>query len=150
MAVKLNSAGGGSVTLDVPSTASTFSQTLPAVNGTVVTTGDTGSISTAMLATVNQPVGVGQTWQNVLSSRAFGTTYTNTTGRPIMVSVVATTLNTTSWTVTVGGVQIGYNAGSGASAYAPVTNTFVVPAGATYVVAIAAGSPTLSVWAELR
>lgn len=150
MAVKLNSAAGGSVTLDVPSTFGTFSQTVPAVSGTLVTTGDTGSISTDMLATVNQPIGVGQTWQNVLSSRAFGTTYTNTTGRPIMVSVAATTLNTTGWTVTVAGVQIAYNTGSGPTAYAPVTCTFIVPAGATYVVAIASGSPTLSVWAELR
>lgn len=150
MAVKLNSAGGGSVTLDVPSTASNFSQSIPAVNGTLVTTGDTGSVSQTMLATAVVPVGVGQTWQNVLASRAFGTTYTNSTGRPIMVSVSASTLNTASWTVTVAGVTIGYNAGSGASAYAPVTNTFIVPAGATYVVAISAGSPTLSYWAELR
>ena len=113
MAVKLNSAGGGSVTLDVPSTASNFSQSIPAVNGTLVTTGDTGSVSQTMLATAVVPVGVGQTWQNVLSSRAFGTTYTNSTGRPIMVSVSASTLNTASWLVTVAGVTIGYNAGSG-------------------------------------
>ena len=29
------------------------------------------------------PIGVGQTWQNVTSSRAIGTIYTNSTGRPI-------------------------------------------------------------------
>lgn len=33
MPVKLNSSGGGSVTLDVPSTASAFNLTLPATNG---------------------------------------------------------------------------------------------------------------------
>lgn len=35
MPVKLNSSGGGSVTLDVPVTASNFTLTLPALNGTV-------------------------------------------------------------------------------------------------------------------
>ena len=33
------------------------------------------------------PLGVGQTWQNVTASRASGVTYTNTTGRPIMICV---------------------------------------------------------------
>lgn len=50
MPLKLNSSGGGSVTLDVPSTGSTFTATLPAVTGNVVTTGDTGSVSATMLA----------------------------------------------------------------------------------------------------
>ena len=36
--VKLNSTGGGSVTLTTPSTASDFTQTLPAGNGTILTT----------------------------------------------------------------------------------------------------------------
>lgn len=38
MPVKLNSTGGGSVTLTTPSTASDFTQTLPAGNGTILTT----------------------------------------------------------------------------------------------------------------
>ena len=38
MPVKLNSIGGGSVTLTTPSTASDFTQTLPAANGTILTT----------------------------------------------------------------------------------------------------------------
>lgn len=38
MAVKLLSSSGGSVTLDVPVTASNFALTLPAANGTVLTT----------------------------------------------------------------------------------------------------------------
>src|SRR5574344_3117130 len=33
----------------------------------------------------NAPIGMGQAWQDVLRSRAANTTYTNTTGRPIMV-----------------------------------------------------------------
>lgn len=44
MAVKLLSSSSGSVTLDVPVTASNFALTLPAANGTVITTGSTGQI----------------------------------------------------------------------------------------------------------
>jgi len=50
MPVKLNSTGGGSVTLTTPSTASTYTLTLPANTGTVVTTGSTAAVSQAMLA----------------------------------------------------------------------------------------------------
>ena len=50
MPLKLNSSGGGSVTLDVPSTASTFTATVPANNGTLVTTGSTAAVTQGMLA----------------------------------------------------------------------------------------------------
>lgn len=49
MPLKLNSTGGGSVTLDTPSTASTFTLTVPAITGTAVVTGSTGTVSTAMI-----------------------------------------------------------------------------------------------------
>jgi len=51
------------------------------------TTGDndTSIATTAFVA--NSAIGVGQTWQDVSGSRAFGgAVYQNTTGRPIMVS----------------------------------------------------------------
>lgn len=38
----------------------------------------------------NQGLGVSQTWQDMTSSRAFNTTYQNTTGRPIFIGVSAT------------------------------------------------------------
>jgi len=50
MPLKLNSSGGGSVTLDVPSTASNFTATIPANTGTVVTTGSTSVVTQGMLA----------------------------------------------------------------------------------------------------
>jgi hypothetical protein len=50
MALKLKSTGGGSVTIDVPNTASDFGLNLPAVGGNIVTTGDSGSVSQAMIA----------------------------------------------------------------------------------------------------
>jgi len=50
MPLKLNSTGGGSVTVDVPNTASTFTATLPAKTGTLITSADTGTVTQAMLA----------------------------------------------------------------------------------------------------
>lgn len=46
-----------------------------------------GAVTSAKMATAVQPIGVGQTWQNVIGSRAKRTTYQNTTGRPIVVAV---------------------------------------------------------------
>lgn len=50
MSVVLQSSGGGSVTLSEPSTASNFTATFPAVTGTVVTTGDTATVTPTMLS----------------------------------------------------------------------------------------------------
>lgn len=127
----------GSITLSSPAVAGSNTITLPASTGTVALTSDIGG------------VGIGQTWQNLTSSRAFGTTYTNSTGEPIMVAIAATVLNTATWTVSVAGLQIIQMAGSGATAFADVTGTFIVPNGATYV-ATGAGGSTLSRWSELR
>lgn len=51
MPVKLNSTGGGSVTLTTPSTASDFTATFPANTGNVVTTGSSAVVTPAMLST---------------------------------------------------------------------------------------------------
>jgi len=51
MPLKLNSFSGGSVTLNPASTASDFTHTLPAVSGTVVTTGSSAVVTPAMLST---------------------------------------------------------------------------------------------------
>ena len=53
MSVILQSSGGGQITLQEPTTASNFTQTLPAVNGTIITTGNrpTGSVLQVVQAT---------------------------------------------------------------------------------------------------
>lgn len=92
-------------------------------------------------------MGVGQTWQDVTASRAFATTYTNGTGKPIQVVVTGTASGGgVSIVFTVGGVTIpffGYSA-SGGNGYAG--GTVIVPVGATYSCAGA----TLNTWLELR
>lgn len=50
MSLRLNSSGGGSVTLQEPTTASTLTLSLPAVTGTVITTADTATVTPTMLS----------------------------------------------------------------------------------------------------
>lgn len=45
------------------------------------------AVTQSKLAAAVVPLGIGQSWNNVTASRAEGVTYTNTTGRPILVNV---------------------------------------------------------------
>jgi|688.fasta_scaffold483269_2 hypothetical protein len=55
MPIKLNSVGGGSVTLDVPSTGSTFTHTMPAETGTVITSSTGSGINASALSVGTLP-----------------------------------------------------------------------------------------------
>ena len=91
--------------------------------------------------------GNGQTWQNVTGSRSSGSTYTNTTGKPIMVSVCTIMGTNQRLETTVGGVRMVDMGGS--TIYGCMgLNVFIVPNGTTYVVTATQG--TIQVWAELR
>jgi hypothetical protein len=105
------------------------------INGTAGVTFNNSSVASV------GGVGDGQTWQDVTGSRALSTTYTNSTGKPIMVAFITT--SGTSAVVTVGGVAI-TEGGAFGSAYG--TMFVIVPNGATY--SIAAGN--LQRWSELR
>ena len=96
-------------------------------------------------------LGKGQTWQsfNFGSYRVIGVTYTNNTGRPIMVSVGVNYGVGSSMNFSCGGIIIGFGSNANASGVAS-TNSWVVPSGVTYSVLIAGGAPTLNQWAELR
>lgn len=91
--------------------------------------------------------GIGQTWQNVKSSRAVDTNYTNATGKAIVVNVsvrgdgVSPTI-----TATVGGVPFVIAGDATAYNIVPVGNV-IVPAGATYKISATAAVTT---WYELR
>jgi hypothetical protein len=116
--------------------------TIQPVAGTPnITSSEIATLSRIMLGNSSQ------TWTNVTASRAFGTTYTNSTGAPIMV-VIAFQFPTAGATgvLTVGGVAIQF--GQVNSAYIQLASgTAIVPAGATYVFT---ASTTLTQWLELR
>ena len=90
--------------------------------------------------------GWGQTWQDVTASRSAGVTYTNTTGKPIVVSVSAVGSNTArGLSITVNGVlHTRFQSGStGTSAVEAVINN-----GDEYSLTESTGGFT--VWEELR
>jgi len=78
-------------------------------------------------------LGFGQTWQSVTGSRTSGTTYYNTTGKPIEVYAAGDpTASGGNLSATVNGVQVGLQ-GSPTSIYG-VSISFIVPVGASYVI----------------
>lgn len=115
----------------------------PSTSGNVLTSNGTAWTSAAAPAAI----GVSQTWQDVSGSRASGTSYTNSTGKPIMVMLGASAVSgSPNLTVTVGGVEI-INFGFPYGTSVPVS--FIVPNGVAYVCTFAAGTG-IGKWAELR
>ena len=91
-------------------------------------------------------LGYGQTWQTFTTGqRVSGTTYYNTTGKPIQVSLMSG--NSQDIKIVINGVTVfPGNLGGGASG-SWISTSVIVPPGASYVITYTAGSPTL---AELR
>jgi hypothetical protein len=106
-------------------------------------------IGSSGLATAVQPIGVDQTWQDLTASRAFGTTYTNTTGRPIQILISNNNSSAAVNTLTINGVavSVGNETASTGRVHRPGA---VIPAGGTYVWTASAGTPSNLIWAELR
>tara|TARA_R110000822_G_scaffold5955_6_gene25187 strand:+ start:1603 stop:2406 length:804 start_codon:yes stop_codon:yes gene_type:complete len=86
-------------------------------------------------------LGYGQTWQNVFASRASGTTYYNTTGKPIYM-IINSNL-TAGATLTINGTVVYTSVAN------PVrdTSSFVIPVGVSYVYT---ASTAIYTWSELR
>lgn len=91
--------------------------------------------------------GAGQAWTDVLASRAVATTYTNSTGRPIVVSIAFFASGASS-TLILTVDSLGVSSASIPSTSA-TTVTAVVPNGGTYSVAVS-GASSISGWFELR
>ena len=132
----------GTITLDAPNVAGTTTLTLPTTSGTVITTASTDTVNS-----LNAGIGVNQTWQSV--TRAIGTTYTNSTGKPIAVAITAACSAANS----VQGLTINDVAVYACSvnvATLPCGFSLIVPNGATYVSLTNSGTLTLITWVELR
>lgn len=111
--------------------------TLPSGGGELATTADVVTIANG------HDLGVGQTWQDVTASRAAGTIYTNSTGKPIMVIIQDGHATNWGFTITLNGtisyVAPGYgNFGS---------TSFIVPDTWTYKINTV---NSLGKWLELR
>ena len=97
----------------------------------------------------NNAIGVGQTWQYVTASREKGTTYTNTTGKPIAVSITTGVNSTRTLSLYVNEVLVGTTV---IASSAVVTNQLfaIVPAGSTYMATLSGGATSINSWVELR
>jgi hypothetical protein len=104
----------------------------------------------ALFAPLSQTFGIGQSWQDVSGSRAAGTTYTNTTNRPVMVQVEATASGAGSFAIaaSVGALGIANPSWSAPAAGYRGDATFIVPPGATYSCTLT--NAALSSWKEFR
>ena len=78
-------------------------------------------------------LGQGQTWQDVTGSRVTGTTYTNTTGKPIQVSIVLKASTGGSRTdIQINGVNMIPTPTFATPGHSYTVPCFIVPNGATY------------------
>jgi hypothetical protein len=115
----------------------------PGASGNVLTSNGTTWQSSVL---PDLGIGVGQTYQNLLGSRSSGVSYTNTTGKPILVFVTSGRANAgTTFTVVVDGVTLCSDA-SGIF-YATHEVSFIVPNNSTYTVSSSTGFVR---WSELR
>ena len=90
--------------------------------------------------------GVGQTWQAFTTpARAANTSYTNSTGKPIFVSI-STLYGVDISSISVDGVTVGFTGGNSSSPYSCAIAA--VPHGASYQ--FNSGSSAYNSWAELR
>ena len=122
-----------------------------ALNGNLVAPSTTGNLltsnGTTWTSAAPASLGVGQTWQT--PTRARDTTYTNSTGKPIMIAVSGISTGVSAViTGSVNGVEIiAGGTSTGANAYV-AGFSLVIPNSATY--SVGGGNCTLTYWAELR
>jgi len=107
------------------------------VRSTQVTAGTWNTTPSLVQGFRVAPSGLGysQTWQSV--TRTLGTTYYNTTGKPIQfVAGFTSTSNVCSITVTVNGVAVYTTGLTGGSNYSSAATQIIIPPGNSYVVSV--------------
>ena len=125
-----------------------FNNTLTSANTNQALTAAQGKVLQDNKLATSAAFGIGQIWQNVTSGRTLGTTYTNSTGKPIGIFVSTSTNQNGYLTATVGGVVVGtsnmsYFNNSSCQLF------FIVPPGATYKID-GVGVATLTYFSELK
>ena len=111
------------------------------VSSAVAPKANTADVNTQLSLKANtadlKEIGVGQTWQDMTASRSAGVTYTNTTGKPIMIAIQAINITTAAGVdivVTVGGLihHFGFANASLAANNAATSGVLIVPNNVTY------------------
>lgn len=117
---------------------------------------DAEAVKAAMDAHIPPGLGIGQSWQNVQASRSAGTSYQNTTGKPIVVSMMASARNgfcegqvsadNVNWLTP----NRGENIYQSDTAYYYARPIFVVPPMHYYRLTVGNNYLGISTWIELR
>ena len=107
-----------------------------------------GNVDLSSKANKTEVIGINQTWQNVTASRNLNTNYTNTTGKPIVISLRIAIPNTSSLThILIDGQDITSTAGYEGGTY-PYSIQAIIPNGSIYN--INTSTATKQLWMELR
>ncbi|HDU8310031.1 hypothetical protein [Morganella morganii] len=103
---------------------------------------EAGYIPYARVTGAPAHLGVGQSWNNMTSSRSVGVTYTNDTGKPIQLCVYYGVTGAGDWgaSLIVNGIETGGSNGG---------FNCIIPAGTVYRLDVS-GTARLSRWLELR
>jgi len=123
-----------------------YIESTQATAGTWATTPSTIQGCGGQALTAMSSLGYSQVWTTLTSSRAFSTTYYNTTGRPISVSVNATGTNNTTVALTVNSLTIQSISNATGGNFGGCVTAIVPPSGSYS----ASGTMSLSSWFELR
>jgi uncharacterized Zn-binding protein involved in type VI secretion len=145
--IRLATLTGGLVPVAQLPAATTSTQGAVILNDTLDSTSAVQALTAGQGKVLNDKMfGVGQTVQDVTASRVLSTTYTNSTGKPILISITVAGVNNSSLTtLTVDGVAAARVGNS--SQYGQDKNiVYVIPPSSTYSVV---GSP-INLWTELR
>ena len=131
----------------INNTSGNYTITCKTASGTgVVVAGVRGIVGDGTNITCPPAVGDNQSWVDMTSSRAFGTTYYNTTKKPILVNVTGTA-NGAAPKLTVNGVVIWGSTAISSGFYGAVSA--IIPPGGSYVAGFSA-SMSLVAWSELK
>lgn len=143
---------GGAFTLKVEDATTTVKGVARFATATEVANASnvTAAVTPSNTATIAQStdLGVGQTWQNLKSSRSNGVTYTNSTGKPIQVWLALYDTVGAGYSITIGSMIINISKDLSPNGYYPFN--FIVPVGVSYKVQWAGADNLLEFWAELR
>ena len=138
--IRLATFTGGLVPAAQLPAATTSTQGAVILNNTLTSTSTAQALTAAQGKVLNdQSFGVGQTWTALTGSRVIGTTYTNSTGKPIQVCM-SVDINNAHFFINGVDMYIPDYDGYG-------NHYFIVPNGQTYRLEGAGG---INSWSELR
>lgn len=153
---RLATLAGGLVPVSQLPDATTSVKGAVVLNNTLTSTSTTQALTAAMGNYLNdkfnnKSFGIGQTWQDVTTSRALATTYTNTTDKPIFIVVTSDPSAISERLIlTVDGVIVWNQNIDGENSETNIVISGVIPPSSSYNVTTDGNYTTISRWVELR